>query len=113
MNSISSWKKIKPYLHKIMIISFTWLAIDLYDDSFMFNIFIWSMSISMIESVIVIFIYFKGPFDRLKKARLPFMDTVYEWHWLILSSVLAGKGDFFLAIPCLAMLISNQLRTEV
>ncbi len=97
MNSISSWKKIKPYLHKIMIISFTWLAIDLYDDSFMFNIFI----------------YFKGPFDRLKKARLPFMDTVYEWHWLILSSVLAGKGDFFLAIPCLAMLISNQLRTEV
>lgn len=109
----SLWKKTKPYLQKIMTILFIWSAFNEYDNSFLFNIFIWAMSILTIESVIVIFVYFKGPFNRLERARLPFIDTVYEWHWLILSGLLAGKGYFLLAAMSLAVLISNNLRAKV
>lgn len=106
------WAKINPYAYKISIILATWMTVNDYENEFSFNVFIWLLCILTFESGAVIATYFIGSFYRLKKSRLPFMDTLYECHWIVLSCVLAGKDHFPLAIACLLGFITNRLRTE-
>lgn len=103
-------EKIKSYVKQSVVIFASWYLFYLGNwaqSTAAMNSLAWIMTIFAIVGILILFASFSQRFHEIQDTRIPFLDSLFEWHCVFFSVALAGQGYFGLAAESLIICLAN------